>query len=80
MIIKNTDYMKVALITGITGQDGSYLAELLLEKGYQVHGIVGQIGVLVRMPNTLPEKWYARLTIVIEGPFQHFLLPETLPP
>jgi GDPmannose 4,6-dehydratase len=32
--------MKVALITGITGQDGSYLAELLLERGYEVHGIV----------------------------------------
>ncbi|MEI7904782.1 MAG: GDP-mannose 4,6-dehydratase, partial [Candidatus Firestonebacteria bacterium] len=32
--------MKKALITGITGQDGSYLAELLLSKGYQVHGIV----------------------------------------
>jgi GDPmannose 4,6-dehydratase len=32
--------MKKALITGITGQDGSYLAELLLEKGYEVHGIV----------------------------------------
>ena len=32
--------MKVALITGITGQDGSYLAELLLEKGYEVHGVV----------------------------------------
>ncbi len=32
--------MKVALITGITGQDGSYLAEFLLEKGYQVHGII----------------------------------------
>jgi GDPmannose 4,6-dehydratase len=31
--------MKVALITGVTGQDGSYLAEFLLEKGYQVHGI-----------------------------------------
>jgi len=31
--------MKVALITGITGQDGSYLAELLLEKGYMIHGI-----------------------------------------
>jgi GDPmannose 4,6-dehydratase len=31
--------MKIALITGITGQDGSYLAELLLEKGYEVHGI-----------------------------------------
>ena len=32
--------MKVALISGITGQDGSYLAEFLLEKGYEVHGIV----------------------------------------
>lgn len=32
--------MKKALVTGITGQDGSYLAELLLEKGYEVHGIV----------------------------------------
>ena len=31
--------MKTALITGITGQDGSYLAEFLLEKGYIVHGI-----------------------------------------
>tara|TARA_B100001027_G_C16230709_1_gene314420 strand:- start:92 stop:250 length:159 start_codon:yes stop_codon:yes gene_type:complete len=31
--------MKVALIIGVTGQDGSYLAELLLEKGYEVHGI-----------------------------------------
>lgn len=34
--------MKKALITGITGQDGSYLAELLTEKGYEVHGIVRQ--------------------------------------
>jgi len=31
---------KLALITGITGQDGSYLAELLLDKGYEVHGII----------------------------------------
>ena len=31
---------KVALLTGITGQDGSYLAELLLEKGYEVHGVI----------------------------------------
>ena len=36
---KNNSDNKVALITGITGQDGSYLAELLLEKGYEVHGI-----------------------------------------
>src|SRR5471030_2095042 len=36
---RHTMNRKVALITGITGQDGSYLAELLLEKGYEVHGI-----------------------------------------
>lgn len=35
-----TDTKKVALVTGITGQDGSYLAELLLKKGYEVHGII----------------------------------------
>jgi GDPmannose 4,6-dehydratase len=34
------EFNKTALITGITGQDGSYLTELLLEKGYQVHGVV----------------------------------------
>ena len=38
--------MKTALVTGITGQDGSYLTELLLEKGYEVHG-------LVRRPSTV---------------------------
>src|SRR5205807_260427 len=37
---RKADGMKRALITGITGQDGSYLAELLLENGYEVHGIV----------------------------------------
>jgi len=37
---------KVALITGITGQDGSYLAELLLEKGYDVHGIVRRASLI----------------------------------
>ena len=35
--------MKKALITGITGQDGSYLAEFLLDKGYEVHGIVRRV-------------------------------------
>ncbi len=35
--------MKRALITGITGQDGSYLPELLLEKGYEVHGISAEL-------------------------------------
>jgi GDPmannose 4,6-dehydratase len=40
-LVKNTTFaaMKVALITGITGQDGAYLAEFLLKKGYMVHGI-----------------------------------------
>ena len=36
---------KIALITGITGQDGSYLAELLLKKGYEVHGIVRRVAI-----------------------------------
>lgn len=43
-IIDNS-YMKTALITGITGQDGSYLAEFLLEKGYEVHGIIRRSSV-----------------------------------
>ena len=37
--------MKRALITGITGQDGSYMAELLLEKGYEVHGVVRRVAL-----------------------------------
>lgn len=43
--IKENDDMKKALITGITGQDGSYLAEFLLEKGYEVHGITRRISI-----------------------------------
>lgn len=41
--------MKKALVTGITGQDGSYLTELLLEKGYEVHGIVRRSSSINRM-------------------------------
>ena len=37
--------MKKALITGITGQDGSYLAEFLLEKGYEVHGLIRHVSI-----------------------------------
>ncbi len=49
--------MKKAFITGITGQDGSYLTELLLEKGYEVHGIVRRTSTVVRsrLENLLPE-------------------------
>ena len=39
-LIEGTEEVKKALITGITGQDGSYLTELLLSKGYEVHGII----------------------------------------
>ena len=35
--------MKKALITGITGQDGSYLAEYLINKGYEVHGLIKEL-------------------------------------
>jgi len=43
----NTNYMKqnIALITGVTGQDGSYLSEFLLSKGYEVHGIIRRSSV-----------------------------------
>ncbi|CAF1489564.1 unnamed protein product [Adineta ricciae] len=39
-VVKAWNPRKVALVTGITGQDGSYLAEFLLEKGYEVHGVI----------------------------------------
>jgi len=58
--------MKKALITGITGQDGSYLAELLLEKGYEVHGMLrrsssfntGRIDHLYNDPEILDKKLF----------------------
>ena len=60
---------KTALITGITGQDGSYLAELLLEKGYEVHGRkrrasslnTSRVDHLYESPETKKEK--ARLSL-----------------
>ncbi len=45
--------MKKALITGITGQDRAYLAEFLLDKGYEVHGI--KVSVHTPPPNPLPQ-------------------------
>ena len=41
--------MKKALISGITGQDGSFLAEFLLEKGYEVHGIIRRYLLLIQV-------------------------------
>ena len=48
--------MKVALITGVTGQDGAYLSEFLLKKGYQVHGLKRRASLfntdrMVKVPN-----------------------------
>ena len=45
LLFEIVNYMKTALITGITGQDGSYLAEFLLEKGYDVHGTIRRSSV-----------------------------------
>ncbi len=57
--------MKKALITGITGQDGSYLTELLLKKGYEVHGIVRRVAM--EDPNN--RMW--RLTHVLNDIYLH---------
>ena len=51
---------KVAFITGVTGQDGSYLAELLLSKGYEVHGIVRR--------NSVPEHQQSRIPTLFRRP------------
>src|SRR6266700_293342 len=61
-IFSRRDIMgKIAFITGITGQDGSYLAELLLSKGYQVHGLIRRASTF----NT------ARLNHIYADPHQH---------
>lgn len=60
---------KKALITGITGQDGSYLAELLLDKGYEVHGLVRRVAV------EDPQRRLARITHVLDRLVLH---PATL--
>jgi GDP-D-mannose dehydratase len=45
--------MKRAFITGVTGQDGSYLAEFLLQKGYEVHGLQRGVPILVKIADDL---------------------------
>ena len=55
---------KIALITGILGQDGSYLAEFLLEKGYKVHGIV-------RQKNSSDEKKFWRIKTILKDLVLH---------
>ncbi|MGZ4890719.1 MAG: GDP-mannose 4,6-dehydratase, partial [Halobacteriota archaeon] len=55
--------MPTALITGITGQDGSYLAELLLQKGYEVYGLVRRLST----PNQTRISTVADQIVLLEG-------------
>ena len=52
-------YGKKAIITGITGQDGAYLAEFLLDKGYEVHGIKRRSSLLILTELTI----YTRISM-----------------
>lgn len=67
--------MKRALITGVTGQDGSYLSELLLEKGYEVHGVIrrsstyntSRIEHLSKDPNEKKNRFYLHYSDMTDG-------------
>jgi len=65
--------MKRACITGITGQDGSYLAELLLEKGYEVHGLVRRSAL------EDPTHRFSRLASVLDKLHLHAASLESFP-
>lgn len=79
--------MKKALITGITGQDGSYLCELLLEKGYEVHGIIrrsssfntGRINHLYEDPEILDKKMFLHYGDLIDASSLNRLLEKVEP-
>lgn len=79
--------MKKALITGITGQDGSYLTELLLEKGYEVHGIIrrsssfntGRINHLYEDPQILNERLFLHYGDLIDTSSLNRLLEKIAP-
>jgi GDPmannose 4,6-dehydratase len=79
--------MKKALITGITGQDGSYLTELLLEKGYEVHGIIrrsssfntGRINHLYEDPEVLNKRLFLHYGDLIDTSSLNRLLEKIAP-
>lgn len=79
--------MKKVLITGITGQDGSYLTELLLEKGYQVHGIIrrsssfntGRIDHLYNDPELLNKRLFLHYGDLIDPSSLNRLLEKVQP-
>ena len=59
--------MKKALITGINGQDGSYLAELLLDKGYEVWGILNRNSVAENQTARIPDHIFNQIKLSIHG-------------
>ncbi|MCX7955468.1 MAG: GDP-mannose 4,6-dehydratase [Bacteroidales bacterium] len=79
--------MKKALITGITGQDGSYLTEILLEKGYEVHGIIrrsssfntGRIDHLYNNPEILNKKLFLHYGDLVDVSSLHRILEKVQP-
>lgn len=79
--------MKKALITGITGQDGSYLTEILIEKGYEVHGIIrrsssfntGRINHLYENPEILNKKMFLYYGDLIDASSLNRLLEKIEP-
>ena len=79
--------MKKALITGITGQDGSYLTELLLEKGYEVHGIIrrsssfntGRIDHLYNNPEILNKRLFLHYGDLVDTSSLHRILEKVQP-
>ena len=79
--------MKKALITGITGQDGSYLTEILLEKGYEVHGIIrrsssfntGRINHLYENPEILNKSLFLHYGDLIDTSSMNRLLEKIAP-
>lgn len=79
--------MKKALITGITGQDGSYLTEILLEKGYEVHGIIrksssfntGRIDHLYNNPEILDKKMFLHYGDLVDPSSLNRLLEKVAP-
>lgn len=79
--------MKKALITGITGQDGSYLAEILLEKGYEVHGIIrrsssfntGRIDHLYNNPEILDKRLFLHYGDLVDTSSLNRLLEKIAP-
>src|SRR5512138_2207597 len=84
---RDGDFVKRAFITGITGQDGSYLAELLLEKGYEVHGLVrrsssfntGRIDHIYEDPHTAGTRLFLHYGDLNDGSSLNLLLKQLRP-